>query len=140
MKATALKIKEFWQTNFKECCLKFCLKLLRTVAGYGGERCRETAQRGSCGRGEGEQDVDITVGTHLSSHCLQSINLTLKALGKPPMHCLEQEELSSSPPARQEKTTNNKPPQKRKRKQLSNENTSVKYSCASSPCQHQFHL
>lgn len=55
MKVTALKIKEFWQTNFKECCLKFWLKLLRTVAGYGGRRCRATVWRGSCGRGEGNR-------------------------------------------------------------------------------------
>lgn len=116
VKVTALKSKEFQQTNFKECCLKLWLKLLRTVVGYGGRRCRVTVQRGSCGRGEGEQDVDITVGIHLSSHCLQSINLTLKALEKPPMHCLKQEEPSRSLPTRQEKKqTTNLPPKKKKK-------------------------
>lgn len=103
MKVTALTIKEFWWPDFKEWCLKSWLKLLKTVAGYEGERCRVTVRRGRCRRGKGEQDVDITVGTHLSPHCLQSINLTLKALGKPPMHCLKQEEPSQSPLTRQER-------------------------------------
>lgn len=49
-------------------------------------------QRAASGGGKGAQDVDVTVGTHLSPRCLQSINLTLKALGKPPMRCLKQEE------------------------------------------------
>lgn len=64
--------------------------------------------------GEGEQDVDITVGTHLSPHCLQSINLTLKALGKPPMHRLKQEEPSQSPPTRQERRKKKKTQKKKK--------------------------
>lgn len=110
----ALKIREFWWRNFQEWCLKHCLKLLRTVAGPEGERHGANERsRGRCGRGMGEQDVDITVGTHLSPHCLQSINLTLKALGKPPMHCLKQEEPSQPPPTRQEKK---KKKEKRKKK------------------------
>lgn len=69
---------------------------------------------GQLREGGGEQDVDITVGTHSSSHCLQSINLTLKALEKPPMHCLKHEEPSRSPPTRQEKKQTTNPPKKEK--------------------------